>query len=288
MSFHEASNRIRVPAELREFEDRHVAGALKLSQEMGWPYRLEDWQIAARLGKGLVLERAAEVIGTALWWNYGPSFASAGMIIVTASEQGFGHGARLFDGLLAATEGRNLLLNSTDEGFTLYSRRGFTPWCEVRQHQGQLIGAVALFADEDIRAATIADLAAIQRLDERASGMPRAEMVAALADMGKMVVIERSEQIVGYSIARKFGRGHVVGPVVAGGVEDARRLILAQAAGLRGEFVRIDVNAHEGLGDWLDSLGLARVGHAAAMIKGQRPTTDGAVRIFALANQSFG
>ena len=71
------------PTELTAFETRHVPGALKLSQEMGWPYRSEDWEFAARVGEGLVLERSGEVIGSAMWWNYGQAYASAGMIIVT-------------------------------------------------------------------------------------------------------------------------------------------------------------------------------------------------------------
>ena len=67
------------------FEARHVPGALRLSQEIAWPYRREDWEFAAAVGHGLVLERAGEVIGTAMSWTYGEACASAGMIIVTAS-----------------------------------------------------------------------------------------------------------------------------------------------------------------------------------------------------------
>ena len=131
------------PTELTAFETRHVPGALKLSQEMGWPYRSEDWEFAARVGEGLVLERSGEVIGAAMWWNYGQAYASAGMIIVTASAQGGGYGSRLFNGLLESTDGRNVLLNSTEEGLTLYRRRGFTEWGAVHQHQGKLNVAVA-------------------------------------------------------------------------------------------------------------------------------------------------
>ncbi|TIM59394.1 MAG: GNAT family N-acetyltransferase, partial [Mesorhizobium sp.] len=79
--------------------------ALKLSQEMGWPYRQEDWEFAVTVGNGLVLERAGQVIGTAMSWNYGQAYATAGMIIVTGSAQGGGNGSRLFDGLLQATDG---------------------------------------------------------------------------------------------------------------------------------------------------------------------------------------
>jgi GNAT superfamily N-acetyltransferase len=278
---------VSAPTELMKIETRHVPGALKLSQEMVWPYRREDWEFAAMLGQGLVLTRADEVIGTALWWNYGQAYATAGMIIVTASAQGGGNGSRLFDGLLQATDGRNVLLNSTEEGLTLYRRRGFTAWGTVLQHQGWPIVATPN-ARDDIRRATVSDLAAIQAFDERATGMPRPSMVAAFADLGDVAVIDRGGRVAGYAIARRFGRGYVVGPCAAESAQDARLLILAQLAKLQGQFVRIDVYAEHGLGDWLESLGLNRVGYATAMVKGQRPVPDGPARIYALANQSFG
>jgi hypothetical protein len=52
--------------------------------------------------------------------------------------------------------------------------------------------------------------------------------------------------------------------------------------------VRIDIHADDGLGDWLEGFGLKCVGQATAMVKGLRPVSDGTVRIFGLANQSFG
>jgi hypothetical protein len=210
------------------------------------------------------------------------------MIIVTASAQGGGYGSRLFDGLLEATDGRSLLLNSTAEGLALYERRGFTAWGSVLQHQGRLAAAATPDAADGIRPANVSDLAAIQVFDERATGMSRPSMVAALADVGDVVVLDRGGRVAGYAIARRWGRGYVIGPVAAESAEDAQRLILAQLSNLHGQFVRIDVYAEHGLGDWLESLGLERVGHATAMVKGQRPVSDGPARMYALANQSFG
>jgi GNAT superfamily N-acetyltransferase len=279
---------VSAPMELMQFEIRHVPGALKLSQEMAWPYRREDWEFAATVGQGLVLEQAGDVIGTAMWWNYGQAYATAGMIIVTASAQGGGNGSRLFNGLLEATDCRNVLLNSTEEGLTLYRRRGFTAWGTVLQHQGQLSVAVTADARDDIRSATVSDLPAIQAFDEQATGMPRPSMVAALADLGNVVVIERAGRVAGYAIARRFGRGYVVGPCAAESAQDAQLLILAQLSKLKGQFVRIDVYAEHELSDWLESLGLGRVGYATAMVKGRRPVSDGTARMYALANQSFG
>ena len=59
------------------------------------------------------------------------------------------------------------------------------------QHQGLLTTAVTQGAGDGVRQATVSDLAAIQAFDERATGMPRPSMVAALAEVGKVVVVER-------------------------------------------------------------------------------------------------
>ena len=40
------------PTELTAFETRHVPGALKLSQEMGWPYRLRGLGVCRQGGRG--------------------------------------------------------------------------------------------------------------------------------------------------------------------------------------------------------------------------------------------
>jgi GNAT superfamily N-acetyltransferase len=276
------------PIELKAFDAECLLGGLRLSQEMGWPYRLEDWAFAARLGNGLVLARAGEVIGTAMSWRYGEDFASVGMIIVTASAQGGGNGSRLFDGLLAALEGRNILLNSTEEGLALYQRRGFVPWGRVHQHQGVPTTSFRRREGDGIRPATAADLPAIQVFDQRATGLFRPSMVAALCGAGNTLVLERAGRLVGYAIARRFGRGYVIGPCAAESADDARRLIEAHLVMLQDEFVRIDVYARDGLSGWLEQIGLKQVSHAIAMVKGRLPEPDGTATMFALANQSFG
>ena len=59
------------------FAKEHRESALRLSQEMSWPYRLEDWAFALELGEGFVLRNGAgTVIATAAWWGLrrDPSF----------------------------------------------------------------------------------------------------------------------------------------------------------------------------------------------------------------------
>jgi GNAT superfamily N-acetyltransferase len=152
------------------FARRHLEGALVLSQEMSWPYRLEDWALALELGQGFVLESAGVVVGTALWWAYGESHASAGMIIVAKAAQGRGLGARLMDALLAAAHPRTISLNSTAEGLVLYERRGFVRIGDIHQHQGIPTQRPEAPPPCLVRAMASSDFDAVARLDRDATG----------------------------------------------------------------------------------------------------------------------
>lgn len=269
------------------FAEAHVEGALKLSQEMAWPYRREDWAFALQLGHGFVLQRAGAVIGTALWWAYGGTRASAGMIIVARSAQGRGYGARLMDALLAAAHPRTIALNSTAEGLALYERRGFVRVGVIHQHQGIPEQRRAPRSPGLVRAMAASDVEAIAQLDLEATGWERRQMLHRLARIGDGHVLLRGGTPRGYAISRLFGRGHVIGPVVAENPADARALIEAALARLGRAFVRIDTSATSRIGAWLEDIGLQRVGDATTMVLGAQIASGGPARMFALANQSF-
>jgi len=270
------------------FATEHLEGALQLSQEMSWPYRLEDWALALELGQGFVLRNGAgTVIATAAWWTYGEDHASCGMIIVSKAAQGRGHGARLMDALLAAAHPRTLTLNSTAEGLALYERRGFVRIGVIQQHQGIPDPRHQAPPASLVRAMAPSDVEAVARLDLKASGWARRQMLDRLIQAGDGHVLVRGGEPRGYAISRLFGRGHVIGPVVAESAADARALIEAALARLGQVFVRVDTAATSQLGDWLESIGLRQVSDATTMVKGPHIPPAGPARMFALANQSF-
>ncbi|MBR0854458.1 GNAT family N-acetyltransferase [Bradyrhizobium liaoningense] len=271
---------------LLPFARSHLEGALKLSQEMSWPYRIEDWDVALQLGHGFVLERAGTVIGTAAWWPYGETHASAGMIIVAKAAQGRGYGARLMDALLASAHPRSIALNSTDEGITLYRRRGFVPTGIIHQHHG--IPNRNHEPPRSVRPMSASEFEAIARLDRAATGLERRQLLNRLFDSGNGYVLLRDGILRGYAISRLFGRGHVIGPVVAESPTDARALIEFAIARLGPVFVRIDTPASSQLGEWLESIGLQQVSDATTMVLGTPAQWTGPARMFGLANQSFG
>ncbi len=273
------------PVALVPFAAAHLPGALALSQEMSWPYRREDWEFALRVGRGFALERDGAVIGTAAWFPDGANHATIGMIIVAGAAQGRGYGTRLLEALLGAVGARTLLLNATAEGRALYARYGFTPVGTIRQHQGPYRGH-AEAPDPGVRTMEPNDIEAVARLAREATGFARRPLLERLIAAGEGSVLLRDGAPAAYAITRPFGRGHVIGPVVAGRPDEAHRLIAAALARLDGRFVRIDVPDSANLSPWLTEIGLKPVGDALTMVRGVLAPT-GPARLFALANQSF-
>ncbi|ATU95844.1 hypothetical protein BLM14_29355 (plasmid) [Phyllobacterium zundukense] len=102
------------------------------------------------------------------------------------------------------------------------------------------------------------------------------------------LVLERSGQLDGYAILRRFGRGSVVGPVIASDPKAAQVLISAWFAAQSEDFLRIDTPDDSGLGDWLEASGLPKAGGGTTMVRGNPPRPAPGHRIFTLTNQALG
>lgn len=275
---------------LRALEASDLEAAHGLSTAVHWPHRPADWQAAFQLGSGIVAERDGEIVGTALSWNWGPAHATLGLVIVDPRCQGRRIGLRLMQELLAALEGRTVLLHATAEGRGLYERLGFVRTGEVRQHQGvaQSAPLVGLGEGRRLRPAGQNDVAALVQLDAQARGMPREALIADLLASADTVVLDQDGTACGFAMLRRFGRGLIIGPVVAPDADGAKALI-AHLVGLSaGKFVRIDIDFDTGLTEWLESLGLLRVDAPTEMMRGPLPEAVPGVRRFALVTQALG
>lgn len=76
----------------RPFTAADVAAGHRLSSLVRWPHKPDDWRLLVRLGQGFVALDADEVVGTALYWQYGEAGGSPGMVIVLPDQQGRGIG----------------------------------------------------------------------------------------------------------------------------------------------------------------------------------------------------
>lgn len=266
----------------------HLEQAHGLSQLLKWPYRLEDWQFALELGRGFAVEAEGKLLGTALWWPYGEDFATIGMIIVSPDAQRQGIGGKLMSALLADAAGRRITLITTKDGEPLYTKLGFARCGFITQHQAVLDKVPAIDTAVPVRAAVPGDREAIDAVDAAASGMDRRVLLDALLDVADAVVVEREGQISGYGCVRRWGRGVVIGPVVAASAQDARAVVAVLASAYEGVFVRIDVTETSGLAPWLVEIGLPQVDRAPIMALGEPPVSAPGAMLVALSNQSLG
>ncbi|HEY0955991.1 MAG TPA: GNAT family N-acetyltransferase [Roseateles sp.] len=261
-----------------------------LSLAVQWPHRLADWQFAFQLGRGVVAERDGELVGTAMTWLWGDAHATLGLVIVDPRCQGRRVGLRMMQALLESLGDRSVLLYATAEGRGLYERLGFVRTGEVRQHQGPALSAplVALEPGWRLRPADHSDAFKLLQLDAQSRGMPREALLTELMATADTVVLDHEGQPRGFAMLRRFGRGLIIGPVVAPDAEGAKALIACLVGLNAGKFVRIDVDFDSGLTEWLESLGLLRVGAGTEMIRGPVPEPVAGVQRIALATQALG
>lgn len=277
--------------DIAAFEESHLDGAVLLSREAGWPHRHEDWAMMLALSHGFVALRGDDVVGTAMLTPFGDGCATVNMVIVAASMRGCGLGRKLMDAALQACGERECRLTATADGLPLYEKLGFSATHEIRQHQGV---PTPLPADAATDAAELdwvgpKSFSAVAALDLQALGMDRRPLLRLLAEAGRMAMLREAGQIVGYAALRQFGRGEVMGPVIANTVEQAQSLLSFLIASRPGAFLRVDTAEGERLSPWLSARGLVGVGGGIAMRRNATSRLPaGPAKPFALASQALG
>ena len=272
-------------------DSQHLTEAQALSAEENWPHRIEDWDFMLALGRGAVALDGDQVVGTIMWWPNGENHSTLGMVIVTRERRRQRLGQRLMKKALAEIGEGQVTLNATEEGMRLYTEHGFEEIDVVVQHQGRptLPDAGSASDETPVRSMRQDDVDAIVALDAQETGRPRDTMLRALADAGEGLVAERGGELRGYALARPFGYGHVIGPVVAEDDRLARTFVRTWIERLGDGFVRIDVRAASDLSDWLAAHGLRKVDEGVTMARGGAPDDrQPSPRLFALASQALG
>jgi hypothetical protein len=161
----------------------------------------------------------------------------------------------------------------------------------VHQHQGSVFRTpfVLLGEGERIRPIGPRDEPALADLSRRALGRSSTVSLKHLMGVASLVAIDRYGELIGYAALRKFGLGHVIGPVVAPDAERAKALIAHWAGSRAGSFMRLDVPDASGLSPWLTDMGLVQVDATVpVLVRGEAPRPDPSMTRFALLSQSLG
>lgn len=230
-------------ASIEELDPSMVGRIHELTVGVFWPHRAHDLELLLQLGAGYVaLDEIGRPLGSAMYFRYGADFAMCGMMVTTPRLQTHGTGARLLRRVMRDCAGCDLRLSATRSGYRLYESAGFVPVGPVGQHQGiaRNIRAPDAVPGLSVRPCEAGDLDAVHALDGHAYGAPRGDLLAALQGLSTVAVAERSGRIVGFAMMRDFGKGHVIGPVVAEGDAVAMHLCAGFIEALPGRFLRLD------------------------------------------------
>lgn len=265
-----------------------------LTVSVRWPHRQADWEFLRRVGEGIVVvDGIGRVFGSAMWFPQGEDFATVGLVITTPRAQAQGGGRWLMNQVFERSGKQNLALNATHVAYPLYVSLGFASEGIVYMRQGKVRKDLPPLPELDGELTELPGdrLAEIVALDARAFGANRDGLIRTLTGIASATVLWRAGEIVGFSMRRDFGRGHLIGPTIASNDLDAAHLTAAHLKTLPGCFVRIDTRENEGLfAAFLDQSGLAPAETVTTMSKGRRflNRESGKPWVYGLAGHALG
>jgi GNAT superfamily N-acetyltransferase len=278
---------------IADIRDVELAQLHALSLAVGWPHRAADWEMLRQFGHGVAAcDEIGRAMSTAMWFAHGDDFATVGMMITSPRLQTHGTGRWLMEHVIARTAPRRLGLNATRVERPLYRSMGFRAEGTVNQCQGEALRPVEVSPLVGLRPIVPEDLDSVAQLDAQAFGTVRRPLLALLLEQGTGLVIERGGEVAGFSLCRPFGRGHVVGPVVAVSDADAIALVTPFIARHEGSFVRIDTREETGpFAALLAGCGLAIFDTVTTMSLGSvrwlPPRSPGRPHTYALASHAL-
>ena len=282
----------RFEAVIREIAPSDIDLLHELTIGVFWPHRRRDLAFLAGLGEGyLALDVIGRPMASAMRFAAGDGLTTLGMMVTAPRLQTHGTGRRLLDLLMRDCADRDLRLSATSSGYRLYERAGFVPLREIRQHQGiaRPIYLPDLPAGVTIRPRGDGDDGAVRDLDRTAFGAGRPAVLDRLSGMSEGAVAERDGAVTGYALCRPFGRGEVIGPIVAPDEATAMGLAATFLARRTGRFLRVDTpDPSERFGAFLSAAGLGVFSTVTEMYLGRQRRPLEGPRIFGLAMQSLG
>lgn len=267
-----------------------------LSIAVGWPHREDDWRFLLNMGYGFAaLDEIGRVFGSAMWFPYGQDFASIGMVITSPRLQTNGTGLWLMEKVFETCRSTDFRLSATRAARRLYTSLKFDREKMVYQCQGEAhvqSGPPPVPEGASVRQLGSADIAAVASLDSRAFGVERTALIARLFDHSVGYGLFRGDELVAFSLCRPFGRGHVIGPVVAASEDEAIAIVYPHIAAHTGHFLRLDTHFGEGaLAAFLTANGMPIYDTVLTMSLGRRlgdfEAASGGATTFALAAQSL-
>ncbi|WP_417721783.1 GNAT family N-acetyltransferase [Salipiger sp.] len=257
-----------------------------------WPHRAHDLDLFLSLGAGYIaLDEIGRPVGSTMYFPMGGDFAMFGMMVTTPRLQSHGAGRRLLRRIMRDCAGRDLRLSATRSGYRLYHSAGFEPVGTIWQQQGvaRPIHLPEPVPGLGLRALEPGDLGALRALDAHAYGADRGKVLDAVLDLSTGVVVTRGDEVCGYALMRPFGKGMVIGPVVAGDDATAMQLVAPLIRECEGRFTRLDTPLQgEHFKAFLSAAGMGTYDTVTEMRIGPSRRSETGALLYGLAAHSMG
>ncbi|PRD43583.1 GNAT family N-acetyltransferase [Phyllobacterium phragmitis] len=280
-----------------DIRDANLEQLHQLSVSVRWPHRAEDWQLLRTVGRGVVaLDTIDRVLGSAMWFPFGETVATIGMVITSPRLQENGTAQWLVQHILERCGEREMRVNAPPNVRRFFNSLGFSQTRSVSQFQGHVSLKPAhkeLPSTNDLRELSADDLEAMVGLDALAFGGERAQLLAQLLKEGKGFGIFNSDVLRGFALFRHFGRGGVIGPIVAFTESEAVALVAKHMEKRGRQFLRVDTPVSGGpFAEFLTASGLEPVGNVVTMVRSPAANDSAAFtdhpRTFGLTSHTLG
>lgn len=264
----------------------------ELTVSVFWPHRESDLELLIAQGQGYIaVDEIGRPVGSAMRFPMGSDFATLGMMVTPPRLQAQGGGRWLLQQIMRDCDGRDLRLNATRSGYRLYLSAGFIHVGTVYQHQG-IVGTVPQLDPMpglELTPTTPQDGTAIAQMDAEAFGADRSLLLSALTGISEGVIASRNGRPCGYALLRPFGKGHVLGPLVAESEEMAVQIAAPIITKCQGKFLRIDTPCQgQALPGFLNAAGMTLFDTVTEMRIGPHRRASEGLVTFGLAAHSVG
>lgn len=258
-----------------------------------WPHRERDMDMLLRVGQGYIsVDEIGRAMGSTMYFRTDGDLTFLGMMTVMPRLQARGTGRWLLRMALEDVAGCDLRLTATRQAYILYESHGFVPCGRIAQHQGiaQPVALPDAAPGVTLRPIEAGDFDAILALDAHAYGARRSRILTAVHERSGGVVATRGGQIRGFAMIRNFGRGRVIGPVVAETQEAAIAMVAPLVRAHEGQFLRLDTPAeNEVLRTFITAAGLGLHDNTVTeMVRGTNRRARSGPVMLAMASHSLG
>lgn len=264
----------------------------ELTVSVFWPHRDKDLDLLMRLGQGYIaLDEIGRPLGSAMHFPMSDDFATLGMMVTPPRLQAQGGGRFLLQRILEDCGDRDIRLNATRSGYRLYQSVGFQHVKTVFQHQGPLgqVPAVDALPGVELAPITPDDHAAVHDMDRIAFAAERRAVIDALLSVATGVIASRAGTPCGAALMWRFGKGYVIGPIMAESEALAVQMIAHLLRQVPGQFVRVDTPCDGPLlTGFLTAAGLPRFDTVTEMRIGGHARPEEGLVTYGLAAHSLG